>query len=85
MNGVCRNLVGLACYNAGLSGQVRHARATSGQVHENYYISEHSYNKTYIYYKSQGNLFLIFSSGLHTPQERLTGGNTRLVLLEYLL
>jgi CCR4-NOT transcriptional regulation complex NOT5 subunit len=33
---------------------------------------KYSYNKTYIYYKAQRKLYLIFSLGLHTPQGRLT-------------
>jgi hypothetical protein len=32
--------------------------------------------------KAYRKLLLIFSSGLHTPQEQLTGGNTRLILME---
>jgi hypothetical protein len=44
---------------------------------------EHSYNKTYNYYKSIAKTILnLLSSGLHTPQGWLTRGSTHLVLMD---
>jgi hypothetical protein len=43
---------------------------------------EHSYNKTYNYYKSIAEAILNLLFRLHTLQGRLTGGSTRLVLID---